>query len=105
MPLQCVSELPLQVTVEKSAYPMSGATANLELSGNRELELTLDQKNKLPRSRLQSLVWNLCYDDRQARVLSVDSRGIVEALSKIYGADSLVNEPTGTKSARHAVSE
>src|SRR5208283_3430929 len=34
-------------------------------------------------------------DDRQARAVHVDSRGIIEALRKIYGADALANELTG----------
>jgi hypothetical protein len=32
----------------------------------------------------------------------VDSRGIIEALRKIYGADALANELTGTKAAAKA---
>ena len=51
---------------------------------------------------IQSLVWDFYYDDSQARGLSVDSRGILEALRKVYGADSLVNELTGTTAAIHA---
>jgi len=46
---------------------------------------------------IQSLVLNFYYDDRQARAVQVDSRGILEALRKIYGADALVNELTGNK--------
>jgi hypothetical protein len=48
---------------------------------------------------IQSLVLNFYYDDRQARAVSVDSRGIIEALRKIYGADGLADELTGTKAA------
>lgn len=48
---------------------------------------------------IQSLVLDFYYDDRQARAVSVDSRGIIEALRKIYGADALANELTGTKAA------
>lgn len=51
---------------------------------------------------IQSLVLNFYYDDRQARAVSVDSRGIIEALRKIYGADALANELTGTKAAAKA---
>ena len=47
---------------------------------------------------IQSLVWNFFFDDRVGRSVSVDSRGIVEALRKIYGADGLANELTGAKS-------
>jgi hypothetical protein len=54
---------------------------------------------------IQSLVLDFYYDDRQARAVHVDSRGIVEALRKIYGADALANELTGTKTAAKAASE
>ncbi len=48
---------------------------------------------------IQSLAWNFVYDDKQARAVHVDSRGIVEALRKIYGATGLADELTGGKSA------
>jgi hypothetical protein len=48
---------------------------------------------------IQSLALDFYYDDRQARAVSVDSRGIIEALRKIYGADTLVKELTGAKGA------
>ncbi|MCK6456856.1 MAG: S46 family peptidase [Phycisphaerae bacterium] len=41
---------------------------------------------------IDSLVWDIAYDDRQGRAVAVDSRGIIEALRKIYDADALVNE-------------
>jgi Peptidase S46 len=41
---------------------------------------------------IQSLVLDFAYTDTRARAVSVDSRGIVEALGKIYGADGLVTE-------------
>jgi hypothetical protein len=41
---------------------------------------------------IQSLVLDYAYSDVQARAVSVDSRGIVEALKKVYRADKLVNE-------------
>jgi Peptidase S46 len=49
---------------------------------------------------IQSLVWNFAYDDQQARAVSVDSRGILEALRGVYGAQRLVRElVTGTHAA------
>jgi len=48
---------------------------------------------------IQSLSWNFAYNDVQARAVSVDSRGIQEALRKIYGATALADELTGGKSA------
>jgi hypothetical protein len=41
---------------------------------------------------LASLVLDLAYEDVHARALSVDSRGILEAMRKVYGVDALVNE-------------
>jgi len=54
---------------------------------------------------IQSLVLDFYYDEREARAVHVDSRGIIEALRKIYGADALANELTGTKAAAKAASE
>lgn len=45
---------------------------------------------------IQSLANNFFYDDVQQRAVHVDSRGIVEALRAIYGAETLANELTGT---------
>lgn len=41
---------------------------------------------------LPSLVLDFAYEDTHARALSVDSRGIIEAMKKVYGVDALVNE-------------
>jgi hypothetical protein len=43
---------------------------------------------------IQSLVLDFIYTDEQARAVSVDSRGILEALRKVYNAKNLVNELT-----------
>ena len=50
---------------------------------------------------IQSLPWNFVYDDSIGRSIQVDSRGIVEALRKIYGASALADELTGKAAARH----
>ena len=44
---------------------------------------------------IQSLVLDFGYDDTTARAVSVDSRGIMEALRSIYRAERLVNELSG----------
>jgi hypothetical protein len=44
---------------------------------------------------IHSLVWNFFFDERQGRAVSVDSRGIIEALRDIYGANALADELTG----------
>jgi hypothetical protein len=46
---------------------------------------------------IESLPWNFAYNDVQARAVSVDSRGIQEALRKIYGAGALADELISTK--------
>jgi len=48
---------------------------------------------------IQSLEWNFAFSDVQGRAVSVDSRGIQEALRKIYGATALADELMGTKAA------
>ena len=46
---------------------------------------------------IESLVLDFAYDDRVARAVSVDSRGIMEALRSIYRAEALVEELTGKR--------
>jgi len=48
---------------------------------------------------IESLPWNFAYGDKQARAVSVDSRGIQETLRKIYGATALADELEGKKAA------
>ena len=43
---------------------------------------------------IQSLGADLAYSSAQARATSVDSRGMIEAMRKIYGADELADELT-----------
>jgi hypothetical protein len=46
---------------------------------------------------IESLPWNFAFSDVQARAVAVDSRGIQEALRKVYGAGALADELLGTK--------
>lgn len=46
---------------------------------------------------IHTLVWNYAYSETQARSVSVDVRGILEAMRKIYGADAVVAELLGQK--------
>jgi len=41
---------------------------------------------------IQSLAWDYFFTDEQARSVSVDARGIVQALERVFGADALVKE-------------
>ena len=49
---------------------------------------------------IQSLAWNFVYDDKVARAVHVDSRGIQEALRAIYGANGLADELTGNAAGK-----
>jgi hypothetical protein len=46
---------------------------------------------------IESLPWNIAYNDVQGRAVSVDSRAIHEALRKIYGATGLADELSGSQ--------
>ena len=46
---------------------------------------------------IQSLVGDYYFDERVNRTVCVDSRSIIEAMSKLYGANDLVAEITGKK--------
>jgi len=46
---------------------------------------------------IQSLPWNFAYSDKIGRAVSVDARGIQEALRKIYGATALADELSGSR--------
>jgi len=48
---------------------------------------------------IQSLVLDFIYTEEQGRAVAVHSRGILEALSKVYEATELVDELTGKSSA------
>ena len=43
---------------------------------------------------IESLAWDYYFDDSRGRAVSVDARGIIEALTKIYEANALVKELT-----------
>lgn len=48
---------------------------------------------------IESLAWNFVYDDRVARSVHVDTRGIQEALRTVYGATALADELISGKGA------
>ena len=51
-------------------------------------------------AEIQSLVLDFIYTDEIARAVSVDSRGILEALRKVYDAKNLVSELTTGKQGK-----
>ena len=48
---------------------------------------------------MESLVWNFAYTDEQARAVSVDARGIQEALRHVYAATGIADELAGKRAA------
>ena len=50
---------------------------------------------------IQSLPWNFMYSDDIGRSVSVDARGISEALRNIYGATELADELAGPQTHKH----
>jgi hypothetical protein len=84
----------------KLATPLN-YVSTADIIGGNSGSPTVNQKGEVVGiifdGNIQSLAWNFVYNDKQARAVHVDSRGIVEALRKIYGATALVDELTGTK--------
>lgn len=48
---------------------------------------------------IQSLPWDIAFDDKQGRSIAVDSRAIVESIRNIYEAKALADEITGPYNA------
>jgi hypothetical protein len=62
---------------------------------NRDMELL----GLIFDGNIQSLVGNFYYDESVNRAISVDSRGMLEALRKVYGAKAIADELTGAAAA------
>ena len=72
-----------------TAYSIGGNSGSPTLNRSGEFIGILFDGN------IHSLVWNYAYSDTVARSVSVDVRGILEALRTVYGADALVAELLG----------
>ena len=94
-------ELPLRWTEKKSSInpntPFNFATTNDIIGGNsgspvinRNAELV----GLIFDGNIQSLVGDFIYDETQNRAVAVDSRAMIEALRKVYGATEAANELT-----------
>ena len=74
-----------------TCYSIGGNSGSPTLNRNGEFIGILFDGN------IHSLVWNYAYSDTVARSVSVDVRGILEAMRTVYGADALVAEILGGK--------
>jgi hypothetical protein len=65
---------------------VGGNSGSPAINKNRELVGLIFDGN------IQSLVGNFEYDESVNRAISVDSRGMLEILRKVFGANSIANE-------------
>jgi hypothetical protein len=72
-----------------TCYSIGGNSGSPTLNKNGEFIGILFDGN------IHSLVWNYAYSDTVARSVSVDVRGILEAMRTVYGAQALVDEILG----------
>ncbi len=74
-----------------------------DIIGGNSGSPTVDRKGEVVGlvfdGNIQSLVSGVTYTDKQGRAVSVDARGILEALEKVYEAQALVGELTGSAAA------
>jgi hypothetical protein len=82
----------------KLETPLNFASTNDIIGGNSGSPV-VDTKGEFVGivfdGNIQSLAWDYFFTDEQARCVSVDVRGIVEALRSVFGADALLRELTG----------
>lgn len=99
-------QLPPSWTKEKAKLNLStplNFVSTADIIGGNSGSPTVNQAGELVGiifdGNLQSLAWNFDYSDQVARAVSVDARGILEALRKIYGANALAKELVGGENA------
>ena len=95
-------KLPLSWTKAKAKLNLStplNFVSTADIIGGNSGSHTVNQAGEVVGiifdGNLQSLPWNFAYSDQVGRAVSVDARGILEALRKIYGATALAKELVG----------
>jgi hypothetical protein len=96
--------LPPRWTAKKSAIdlntPFNFVSTNDIIGGNSGSP-TINQNGELVGlifdGNIQSLVGDFMYDDSVNRAISVDSRGMLEVLKKVFNANEIVAELTGSQ--------
>ncbi len=93
--LKAKSSLDLKTVFDTASTPdiIGGNSGSPVINKNGEVVGIIFDGN------IESLPWNFMYSDKVGRSISTDSRTIIESLSKIYHADALVNELTGSTTA------
>jgi S1-C subfamily serine protease len=95
--------LPERWTEKKSALnlntPFNFVSTNDIIGGNSGSP-TINQNGELVGlifdGNIQSLVGDFMYDPAVNRAISVDSRGMLEVLKKVFGANEIVSELTAS---------
>jgi len=97
-------ELPAQVLAKKNAVNLAAPVnfvATVDSIGGNSGSPILNRKGEfvgvLFDGNIQSLPTRFVYEDRISRSVMVSAQGILEALTKIYGAQPLVDEIRGRK--------
>jgi hypothetical protein len=97
-------ELPASFTARKAAMKMTtpiNFVATVDSIGGNSGSPVINRKGEfsgvLFDGNIQSLPARFVYSEDQNRSVMVHSQGIIEALTKIYGAQALVNEILGKK--------